>query len=266
MRLYLGVRSGRAAAGRMTPPEGPDRADVLVIGGGVLGCAAAYQLARRGVDVLVVERGELNREASGSNAGTLHVQMPGKHFRVNYDRPDLTAAERDHVCATDRLYAEAARAWRTLEAELGVRPRRATSRRPHGGRDGGGPRAPRPEVPPRAPLRHRDGDRHDTGHAGPRAASVGAPRRRGVLPGGGLRQPAARRARLRAGGRAARRARAAPGGGRSGSSAPGRAASACAPPRGRSRPDASCARRGRRRRRSPRWWGSGFPSPPTRSR
>jgi glycine/D-amino acid oxidase-like deaminating enzyme len=94
------------------------RADVLVIGGGVLGCAALYHLARRGVDVLLVERGELNREASGANAGTLHVQMPGKHFRLNYDGRDLTQAERDHVCATDRLYAEAARMWRTLEADL----------------------------------------------------------------------------------------------------------------------------------------------------
>jgi glycine/D-amino acid oxidase-like deaminating enzyme len=103
----------------MTPPDELDRTDVLVIGGGVLGCAAAYHLARRGVDVLIVERGELNREASGSNAGTLHVQMPGKHFRLNYDRPDLTAAEREHVGATDRLYAEAARAWETLETELG---------------------------------------------------------------------------------------------------------------------------------------------------
>jgi glycine/D-amino acid oxidase-like deaminating enzyme len=95
-----------------------ERADVLVIGGGVLGCAAAYHLARRGVDVLLVERGELNREASGSNAGTLHVQMPGKHFRLNYDGRALTAAEREHVRATDRLYAEAARIWETLEAEL----------------------------------------------------------------------------------------------------------------------------------------------------
>jgi glycine/D-amino acid oxidase-like deaminating enzyme len=96
------------------------RSDVLIIGGGVLGCSALYQLARRGVDVALVERGELNREASGSNAGTLHVQMPGKHFRLNYDRPDLSAAEREHVCATDRLYAEAARMWRTLEADLGA--------------------------------------------------------------------------------------------------------------------------------------------------
>jgi len=104
----------------MMPSEVLDRADVLIIGGGVLGCSALYQLARRGVDVALVERGELNREASGSNAGTLHVQMPGKHFRLNYDRPDLTAAEREHVCATDRLYAEAARMWRTLEADLGA--------------------------------------------------------------------------------------------------------------------------------------------------
>jgi glycine/D-amino acid oxidase-like deaminating enzyme len=102
----------------MMPSEVLDRADVLVIGGGVLGCAALHHLAARGLDVALVERGELNREASGSNAGTLHVQMPGKHFRLNYDRPDLSAAEREHVCATDRLYAEAARMWRTLEADL----------------------------------------------------------------------------------------------------------------------------------------------------
>jgi glycine/D-amino acid oxidase-like deaminating enzyme len=104
----------------MTAAGDPARADVLVIGAGVLGCAAAYHLARRGVDVLVVERGEPNREASGSNAGTLHVQMPGKHFRTHYDGRELTAAEREHVRATDRLYAEAARAWATLEAELGA--------------------------------------------------------------------------------------------------------------------------------------------------
>jgi glycine/D-amino acid oxidase-like deaminating enzyme len=49
--------------------------DVLVIGGGgVLGAATAYYLARKGTDVLRVERGALNREASGANAGTLHIQ------------------------------------------------------------------------------------------------------------------------------------------------------------------------------------------------
>ena len=33
-----------------------DITDVLVVGGGVLGCATAYHLACHGVDTLVVER------------------------------------------------------------------------------------------------------------------------------------------------------------------------------------------------------------------
>jgi glycine/D-amino acid oxidase-like deaminating enzyme len=41
--------------------------DVLIIGGGILGCATAYYLASRGLDVLLVERGPLNREASGTS-------------------------------------------------------------------------------------------------------------------------------------------------------------------------------------------------------
>src|SRR5205823_2590782 len=45
--------------------------DVLIIGGGILGCATAYYLAKRGVAVHLVERGALNREASGTNAGSL---------------------------------------------------------------------------------------------------------------------------------------------------------------------------------------------------
>jgi glycine/D-amino acid oxidase-like deaminating enzyme len=109
----------------MTPDIGVNKTEVLVIGGGVLGCATGYHLARRGVDVLIVERGELNQGASGANAGTLHVQMPGRHYRANYDHRDLTSEEREHIRATDRLYAAAAREWRTVEtvldSDLGVR-------------------------------------------------------------------------------------------------------------------------------------------------
>ena len=46
-----------------------------MIGGGLAGCAIAYYLARSGVDVVVLERGELNREASGSNSGSFHFQI-----------------------------------------------------------------------------------------------------------------------------------------------------------------------------------------------
>jgi glycine oxidase len=44
---------------------------VIVVGGGVIGCATAYYLAREGADVTVLERGEVSSEASGAAAGVL---------------------------------------------------------------------------------------------------------------------------------------------------------------------------------------------------
>lgn len=49
--------------------------DVIIIGGGLVGTAAAYYLSRDGATVLLIEQGELNRGASGQNAGSLHFQM-----------------------------------------------------------------------------------------------------------------------------------------------------------------------------------------------
>ncbi|TDV33611.1 glycine/D-amino acid oxidase-like deaminating enzyme [Paraburkholderia caballeronis] len=54
--------------------------DVIVIGGGLAGCATAYYLAQDGVSVTVLERSELNTQASGSNAGSLHAQIPHDPF------------------------------------------------------------------------------------------------------------------------------------------------------------------------------------------
>ena len=49
--------------------------DVLVVGGGIVGASLAYFLGQRGVESLVLERGEINREASGTNAGSFHFQI-----------------------------------------------------------------------------------------------------------------------------------------------------------------------------------------------
>ena len=46
-------------------------ADVVVVGGGVIGCAVAFFLARAGADVSLLERGGLAGEASGAAAGML---------------------------------------------------------------------------------------------------------------------------------------------------------------------------------------------------
>jgi glycine/D-amino acid oxidase-like deaminating enzyme len=49
--------------------------DLAVIGGGVHGATVALFAARGGMDVALLERGALCREASGVNAGTLTMQM-----------------------------------------------------------------------------------------------------------------------------------------------------------------------------------------------
>src|SRR5262249_40212374 len=50
------------------------RADVVVVGGGIAGCATAYYLARRGVRVALLERGEIAGEQSGRNWGVVRQQ------------------------------------------------------------------------------------------------------------------------------------------------------------------------------------------------
>ena len=85
----------------------PERADVLVIGGGVIGCAVAAELAARGRDVIVLERAEPGTEASGAAAGML--------------APQSEALERDaffdFALESRGLYP----AWaRVLEEETGV--------------------------------------------------------------------------------------------------------------------------------------------------
>jgi sarcosine oxidase subunit beta len=57
--------------------------DVLVVGGGISGCAAAYNLARAGHCVVLAEEHDLNTAASGRNAGSLHGQLQFEPYRHN---------------------------------------------------------------------------------------------------------------------------------------------------------------------------------------
>lgn len=49
--------------------------DAAVIGAGVMGCSTAFHLAQGGMRVALIDRGQLCREASGVNAGTLTLHM-----------------------------------------------------------------------------------------------------------------------------------------------------------------------------------------------
>ena len=43
----------------MTNVEASNRADVIVVGGGIIGCATAYNLAKKGASVIVLEAQEV---------------------------------------------------------------------------------------------------------------------------------------------------------------------------------------------------------------
>lgn len=57
-----------------TSPKPPASADVVVIGGGIIGVFTAYYLAQRGVSVALVEKGRIGAEQSGRNWGWCRQQ------------------------------------------------------------------------------------------------------------------------------------------------------------------------------------------------
>src|SRR6185295_4294360 len=52
----------------------PRSADVVIIGGGIVGCSAAYFLAKQGVSVALFEKGRVAGEQSGRNWGWVRQQ------------------------------------------------------------------------------------------------------------------------------------------------------------------------------------------------
>ena len=97
-----------------TPTTTPLAADVLVIGGGIVGLAAAFYLAREGIDVLVAERGQdFAMAASTANAGSLHVQL------LAYDFSESGPQDGGPAAATLPLGPQSIALWKEIAAEAG---------------------------------------------------------------------------------------------------------------------------------------------------
>ncbi|TWI53710.1 glycine/D-amino acid oxidase-like deaminating enzyme [Pseudomonas duriflava] len=119
---------------RVVPVQGdeklPQRADVVVIGGGIIGTSTALELAERGLSVALCEKGGIGQEQSSRNWGWVRIsrrdprelslmaaaleiwqglsQRVGKD--VGYKRAGIL-----FTCADDKSYDEHARWQRNLE-------------------------------------------------------------------------------------------------------------------------------------------------------
>ena len=227
--------------------EVPERAEVLVIGGGVVGCSAAFHLAEAGVDVVLLERDALGSGSSSRAAGGVRA------------------------CFSDPLNVALGLRSLDLLADFGVRPGHDIDLQrvgylfaldhPAAGRGVHGRRG-RPAVARRA-LAHRRQGRGEGPVAavrlGRRAGRVLVARRRSLHPRGGRRRVRRRRPprrrpprhrgrgdRCRAGGR----------GGVRGALAHRRHGSGRSRRGGAAREHRACAAPGRGRTRSGRWSGS----------
>lgn len=86
-------------------------ADVVVIGGGIMGACLSYYLAKAGLDVVAVDRDDANKQASGSNAGSLHIQL------LSYDFGKKAQAGGGPAAATLPLGPKSVALWRDLQVD-----------------------------------------------------------------------------------------------------------------------------------------------------
>lgn len=63
------------SASHVMGKRAPDSADVVVVGGGVMGASAAFHLAEAGVDVVLVERGDLAGGSTSKAAGGVRANF-----------------------------------------------------------------------------------------------------------------------------------------------------------------------------------------------
>lgn len=106
----------------------PGQSDVAIIGGGLMGCAAAFFLRQRGLSVTLLETDKVGRQASGTNFGNVRRQgrpifqlplanrasaiwrqanallggdveyLPGGHMRITFkDRPENVGVMEDYA-------------------------------------------------------------------------------------------------------------------------------------------------------------------------
>lgn len=112
-----GHREASPAARPARYPQRPltrSDADLVIVGAGITGVTAALSAARQGAQVVCLDRGRINGEASGGNAGSLHLQL------LSWDFGGKAVAGGSPQLRTLPLQQESIALWRDLERELGA--------------------------------------------------------------------------------------------------------------------------------------------------
>lgn len=107
------VRPTSGSSASSLPDGAPATCEALVVGGGITGAATAWNLARAGVDVVLVERGEIGAAGSGANAGSLHAQIQHSPFM------ERGTSWADAYAPATRFLLDSIGLWRGLGDELG---------------------------------------------------------------------------------------------------------------------------------------------------
>lgn len=111
---YRSVAVPREAKGTKARASPAAETNVLVIGAGIIGISTALFLARKGIEVVIADRDVANGQASGGNAGSLHLQL------LSFDFPDQPQAELSPAARTLSLQKIGIIEWQDLERETGA--------------------------------------------------------------------------------------------------------------------------------------------------
>lgn len=90
----------------------PRQVDLAIIGAGIMGVSAALRASELGLDTAVIDRGAINGESSGGNAGSLHLQL------LSFDFGAKTGGRSDALLQTLPLQRDAIALWLELETSL----------------------------------------------------------------------------------------------------------------------------------------------------
>ena len=87
------------------------RCKFTIIGAGIMGVSTAFHISKKNQDICIIDTGAVNSQASGSNAGSLHVQL----LSYDFDRSNMKLI--NNLKNFLKLQKNATRAWKDIETE-----------------------------------------------------------------------------------------------------------------------------------------------------